>query len=134
MTDAVTIQIQAKNLNAGNLFSAWAAQMFALQELSAFFWMTIAGVVWTVYFWRRQFILRKQYSANAVRSPSEIWSHAKEAKMNSLVFLLPILFVCFTYIGFHMKSERGLIIGCVAFCTYAVLTLVAERYPIAQFA
>ena len=125
---------QRRNMNAGSVLLALSVQQYFLLKSAWFSALIVFSAVWCMFFWWRQFHLRSRFGCHTVRNLSQIWYTALVERANSLVLLLPVLGFCLLYMGYSAAGNRGLAVASLAFLTAVVLTLLAERYPLATYA
>ena len=134
MDRTIALPTQVKNLQAGNVAVAWAAQSLVLRPSQFWVWALGVALLWCVYHWFRQFSLRRRYGFSAIRTLGQVWSAAKDQRFGSYVLLLPV--VCFAlmllaYLPFGTTALPVSVACCLLLC---VLVILAERYPLAAYA
>ena len=126
------IENQKKNLHGSSVGVAVMLLMYLL-DLPSSAYLLLASIVFAVFFWVRQFRLRRRWGFRAVRTPRDIWREALCQGENSYVLLLPVFCVCLMYIGYYCAGQSGLLLSLGPSMVCIVLVLLAERYPIAEY-
>jgi len=91
-------------------------------------------VLVTAYLWLKQFRLREQHRFYAVRSLKQIWQQALHERWSSIILFLPIGSILVVILGYIKGGWTWALITIPGMCVYAVLVIVSERYPLAEYA